>query len=485
MIDLTKIPGFKRQRPSTVLSLSFDGTQLEGVVLRRTSDSILSLQSFSTTLSLDPLTADPELIGREIRNHLDAANVHERNCVVCVPLKWALTAHTEIPELPEADVPEFLQLEAERGFHADANTMYFATSQYSVGAKKHAALVGVPRNHVEVLEKVLRAAKLKPLSFSIGMTVLQPPTAAKSNCVLALVVGESSVGLQITCDGGVAALRALEGTVEMEGARRVLHADVVVREARITFGQLPPELRDKVRTVRIFGPRDFAQQLADELELKLESLSLKIEVVKAYAAGEFGVNIPADAAVSPAFSFGAEYLAGRPTFIQFLPPKVPAWKQYADRYGTGRARKAIALASAVVLILLALFLYQQIQLTRWQSQWNKMSAEVTQLTAIKDKIDKYQPWADKNVTGLTILKQISSAFPQTGDVTVKSLEIRDLNTVICSGVARSLALITQTQGQLKKTPGITGVNLVQTRGRAASWQWTLNIQYNPGAFRAN
>src|SRR6185312_6647561 len=436
------------QRPSAVLALSFDGTQLDGVVLRR-NGSIQLLQSFSTTLTLDPLTADPELVGREIRNHLDTANIRERNCVVCVPLKWALTAHTEVPELAEADVPGFLQIEAERGFHADAATMYFATSQYTLGGKKHAALVGVPRNHVAALEKVLRAAKLKPLSFSIGMTVLQPPKADRSNCVLALVVGESSVGLQITCGGGIAALRALEGTVEVAGGRRVLHADVVVREARITFGQLPPELRDKVRRVRIFGPRDFAQQLADELELKLESLGLKIEVVKAYPPGEFGMEIPADAAVSPAFSFGAEYLAGRPTFIEFLPPKVPAWKQYSEKYGTGRTRKAIALAAAVVVILLALFLYQEIQLVKWQSKWKQMQVEVGQLSAIKDKTDKYQAWADKNVTGLTILKQIATAFPQTGDVTVKSLEVRDLNTVVCSGVARSLASLTQTQAALR------------------------------------
>jgi hypothetical protein len=248
---------------------------------------------------------------------------------------------------------------------------------------------------------------------------------------------------------------------------------------------LPPELRDKVRTVRIFGPRDFAQQLADELELKLEQLGLKIEVVKTYQAGEFGVEIPSDAPVSPAFSFGAEYVAGRSTFIEFLPPKVPAWKQYADKYGTGRARKAIALASLVVLVLIGLFAYQQIQLAHWQSQWNKMSTDVTQLKVISDKIQKYQPWGDKNVTGLTILKQIATAFPQTGEVTVKSLEIRDLNTVVCTGVARSMPSLTQTQGQLRRTQGIAGVNLVSSRGHAPNLQFTLNIQYNAGALRAN
>ncbi len=484
MIDLQKIPGLKRQRPSTVLALSFDGSQMDGVVLRR-NGSIQLLQSFSTTLSLDPLTADPELVGREIRNHLDTANVRERNCVVCVPLKWAMTTHTEIPDLPEADVAAFLQIEGERGFHADPETLYFATSQYSLGTKKHAALFGIPRNHVELLEKVLRAAKLKPLSFTLGLTALQPPAADKSNCLLTLLVSDSSVGLQITCGGGLAALRTLEGTLEMEGSRRVLHTDIVVREARITLGQLPAELREKVRTVRIFGPRDFAQQLADDLEIRLESMGLKIEVVKTYTPGEFVMEIPPDTAVSTAFSFGTEYLTGRSTFIEFLPPKVPAWKQYTDKYGSGRTRKAIAVGVAIAVILLGLFLYQEIQLMRWRSKWAQMSTEVGQLNAIKTKIDKYQPWDDKKVSGLTIFKQITLAFPDSGDVTAKSLEIRDLDTVVCLGVARSMQSLVSTQGRLQGMPGITGVKVTRISGHSPSLQFTLNIQCVEGGLRAN
>src|SRR6185437_512218 len=332
MIDLKQIPGFKRQRPSTVLALSFDGSQMDGVVVRRPNGSVQALQTLSATLSLDPLTADPELVGREIRNHLDVANIRERNCIVCVPLKWVMTTYTEIPELAEADVPGFLQIEAERGFHSVADSLYFATSRYLLGGKTHAALIGVPRNHVAALEKVLRAAKLKPLSFSIGLTSLQRAGTETSAPVLALSVGESSVGLEIIWGGGIAALRTLEGTLEMQGGRRVLHADVVARETRITLGQLPAELREKIQTARIFGPRDLAQQLADEIELRLEPMGLKLEVVTRYAPGEFGLQFPPETPVSPAFSFAAQYLADRETFIEFLPPKVPAWQQFTEKY---------------------------------------------------------------------------------------------------------------------------------------------------------
>src|SRR5262245_10947768 len=129
MIDLTNIKLGSRRALSSVLGLSLEGSRLEGAVLRRTNGSLHVQQTFSAALSLDPLTADPELVGREIQNHLDAAEVRERHCVVSLPLKWVLTTHVEIPAMPEEAVPEFLQIEAERGFHADIATLYFATSR--------------------------------------------------------------------------------------------------------------------------------------------------------------------------------------------------------------------------------------------------------------------------------------------------------------------------------------------------------------------
>src|ERR1043165_2378566 len=114
----------KRKRLSSVVGLSLDGSRLEGVVLRRTNGSVQQQGSFSATLSLDPLTAPVELVGREIRNHLDAAGVRERYCVVGLPLKWVLTIQVEVPDLPEADIASFLQIEAERSFASDVATLH-------------------------------------------------------------------------------------------------------------------------------------------------------------------------------------------------------------------------------------------------------------------------------------------------------------------------------------------------------------------------
>jgi hypothetical protein len=486
MIDLAKLNLGKRSRRTSVLGLALDGSRLDGVVLRRVNGAFHAQQPFSVSLSLDPLTNDPQLVGREIRNHLDAAGIRERNCVVGLPLKWALTTHVTIPELPEADIASFLQIEAERGFHCDVNTLHIATSRCkgSSGAQQ-ALLVGIPRNHVSHLEQGLRAAKLKPVSFSLAITALQPPGTASGSGVMALSIGESQVSLQITAGGGVAALRVFEGALELEAGQRLLHADIVAREARITLGQLPPDLIDTVRSVRIFGPPDLVQQLADEMELRLDMTGLKIESVTRYGSGEFGATFAPDTAVKPAFSLAAEYLASRGTDFQFLPPRVAAWKQMAERYSSGKLRGGLSAAAAAAVLVGGVFFYQQCQLWRLHSQWSSMAAKVGELEDINGKINQYRPWFDESVKGLSILRSLTQAFPEDGSVTAKTVEIRDLNSVTCTGTARNYQVLLQTLKKLRDLPQVREANLGPTRGQTPSLQFSFSFAWMEGGGSAN
>ena len=183
---------FVKRRPmSSLLGLALDGNHLEGAVVLQHNGALKLAQAFTATLALDPLTNEPELVGREILNHLESAGIRERCCVVAVPLKWALTTQTGIPPLPEADVAGFLQIEAEKGFPCDAATLRVAASRSTVPpGQDQATLVGIPAGHLERLEQALRAARLKPLSFVPGITALQPPSDERSQGVLALVLGE-------------------------------------------------------------------------------------------------------------------------------------------------------------------------------------------------------------------------------------------------------------------------------------------------------
>jgi hypothetical protein len=487
MSNILKLKFSKPRRLTSLLGLTLDGSRLDGVVLRRTNGSLQLLQSFSATLTLDPLTAAPELVAREIRNQLDAAGVRERRCIVGVPLKWVLTAQTELPPLAEADAASLLQLEAEKNFHADVATLRLADSSCALGGgKQHVTLVGISSSQLTTLEQVLVAAKLKPVGFALGLSALQPPGVENSNGVLALAVGESHVGLQITAGGGVAALRALEGAIENEGARRLLQAGLVSREARVTLGQLPAELRATVRRIRIFGPRELAQPLADEMELRFEPLGLRVEIVSTYAPGEFGAQLPPEAPLSAAFSLAARRLAEQASPFEFLPPKPTVLEQFAAKYASGKLKTVGAIAAGVLAILVGLFLFQEIQLKLLQSQWGKMSAKVTELQGLQAQIRQFRPWfaAHDSFTALSIMRQVTLAFPEDGSVTAKTVEIHDGNVVTCSGNARDQNAFLGTFSKLRAAAGVTALTVESERGKAPM-QFTFDFHYGNGGSHEN
>jgi hypothetical protein len=412
--------------------------------------------------------------------------VHERSCVVGLPLKWALITHVDVPELPEADIASFLQIEAERGFPSDVATLQIATSRSRLASGKQlATLIGLPKNHLTRLEQVLKAAKLKPVSFSLGVPALQPPEATASDGVLALAIGETNVSLQVTCGGGIVALRTIEGALEMEGSKRAVLNDVVAREIRITLGQMPAELRDGLRRIRIFGPSDEVRHLAGDLEKKFQPVGLAVEAVTRYTAGELGASVPADTAVSPAFSLAAAVLVGRAGFMDFLPPKVTRWQQLSARFASGKMRSSLTIAAAIGLLIGGAFLYQQIQLWRLQKEWKAMEQKVKVIKNLETTINQYRPWFDESVRGLTIMRALTTAFPQNGSLTAKHIEIRDLKNVTCDGMAQSYQDPALTLARLARVRQVTGIVRGPIRGTPPNLQFSFSFIWNETASNAN
>ena len=482
MIDLKNILSRRRPAATSLLGLALDGSRLHAVWLKRVNGALQMQAAFSVVLSLDPLTAAPELVGREIRNHLDGAEIRERRCIVALPLKWAMAAHAALPQLPEADIASFLQIEAERGFPCDIASLVTATSfSQMASGQRYAAFLGVPRNQISTLEAVLRAAKLQPEFFSLGITALQP---VDREAALALTIGESHVGLQVTCGGGVVALRALDGAVEAEGGRRTLRGDLVAREARITLGQLPEELRATVRQVRIFGPPELAQQLADEIQRRLAVMNLTVAVVSTYDPREFGVQLPPAAPVSAAFSLAAAQLVGRQAPFDFLPPKVSPWQQLTSRYATGKLRNAGAVAAGVLLLVIGAFGFQQIQLWRLRTRWAGMQIKVAELETMQQKIRQYRPWFDESLRSLSILRQLTTSFPEDGVVTAKTVEIRDANLVTCTGSARDNASLLRTLEKLRHADNVSDLKVDRIQGKSPI-QFTFDFRWVEGGNHAN
>jgi hypothetical protein len=311
-----------------------------------------------------------------------------------------------------------------------------------------------------------------------------PSGGSEEDGLLALLPGETHVGLQVNIGGGIAALRALEGALETQAGQRLLQADLVARETRITLGQLPAELRSLVKRVVVFGPRDLAQQLSDELELRLEALGLKIELAGGYGSSDFGVTLPPGVSVSPSFSLAARPLAGKPALLEFLPPKVSTWQQMANRYATGRWRTIGLAAAAAVILVGGAFVIQQWRLMKLQSAWRDMEAQVHDLEDTQQRIRQFRPWFDESVRTLSILRQMTTAFPEDGAVSAKTVEIRDPNNVSCSGSARDNASLYRALEKLRAAGNVADLKVVRIQGRSPL-QFTFDFHWVEGVANAN
>jgi len=277
-------------------------------------------------------------------------------------------------------------------------------------------------------------------------------------------------------------LRTLDGAFEQVGPERELQVEHIAREVRITLGQLQPGVRETVRCLRVFGRGEAAQELAEELKARGESLGLKIEHVRDHPAVEFGIKIPSGTAISTALSVAVRRLAGQKG-MDFLPPKISALKQFTARYSSGRLAYASAGAGAVVLVVAIAFLVQQIVLWHWQSRWAGLEAKVVEVTKVRDQIRHYRPWYDESVRSLSILKRLTQAFPEDGAVSAKSIELRDPATVTCTGTARSRDALIRTIDLLRgATNEISAVHIEMTRGNTPL-EFTFNFQWGGGGAR--
>lgn len=475
-----------KRTPATVLGMALDGNRLNGAVVKRSNGSLRVQKTFSATLALNPLNSDPALVGRELHNHLQQAGIKERNCVFCVPLGWVLSLQTKVPNIPENDVQSFLDIEAERGFPYGPETLAIGNSLCgTIGeGEKHATLVAVPKNHLQQLERVVRAAQLRPLSFTLGVTALRSPERDTQQGVLSLAVGENTVDSQITINGGVASLRSFDNAIEIEGAQKSIDADSLAREIRVTLGQLPMELRSSIRRAEVFGDGELTQRLVSEITPLLQNMRMTVDWPRSYPGDAFRSQFPANTAIAPEISAAARFLTNAPVIFELLPPKVSAWQQLTARVSSRKLGWVGVAAAAIVLLAGGAIGAQQWKLSRLQKEWASMEARVRGVSDTQDKIRKYRPWFDESFPSLSILKRVTESFPVEGTVWTKTVEIRNQTAVICSGTAWNNDALMKTLDQLRASEDVSNVSVDSVRG-TAPLQYTFNFQWTPGGRSEN
>ena len=103
---------------------------------------------------------------------------------------------------------------------------------------------------------------------------------------------------------------------------------------------------------------------------------------------------------------------------------------------------------------------------------------------MQQQIRRYRPWFDDSFRTLSILRQFSTAFPEDGIVTAKSIEIRDQSSGTCTGTTRDRQALSKTQERLKGG-GNLETHATQTRGSKAPFQFSFDFRVKEGGRNEN
>ncbi len=475
----------KINRMSSLMGLSLDERQLTVTVATRSGDGYALARSLQTTLTLDPLTAEPELVGREIRNRLEEAGIRDQMCAVCLPLPWVLTLQVKIPEMPEEDIPGFLMIEAERGLPYAPADLSLAISRYkTAGGEARATLIAVPMGHVQRLEKALRQARLKPISFSLGMAVLATAQEGASDGEIAIGVGSQSVELYVRSSGGVVTLRSLEGAIDGEASHRVIDAEVVGRELRITLGQLSKETRGTIRRARVFGRPEAVQPILDKLSAAFQGLGLTAAAAEDSRLRTLQAGGMLNLSGASAFALAAQILSQGAAPFEFLPPRPSRWKTALQRCGSRKVVTAGIAAAAVILLTASAFSWQHWTLSQLESRDKAMKPRVSALDDIEMNMRQYRRWFDESLPVMRVLREVVQAFPEDGSATAKNLQINGDSEITCAGQVQDNAAFIKLFDRLSASPQITDVKVVSVSGKSPM-QFNISCHWNEGGKNEN
>lgn len=453
-----------QRRPQSVLGLSIIDGQLRAAQVARAKNAVAVLRSTTAPLALDLLHPEPELVGREIKNHLEAAHLRERHCIVALPPSWVMSQHTAVPELSPADTASLLQIEAEKGFPCGPDELQIAHSAHRSTTARYVTQLAVRQEHVARLTEALKSAGLKPVSYTLGLTAL---AGAADQGRLTLLVEAKGATLLAVAGGGIAAFRTFEATIESEAGEHVINGPALARELRITFEQVPAGLRAEIRGLSLRGDPKLTAQLAGILADWARENGLVLDE-----------GTPAGRPVAELIieQMAERYLKEGPPALEFLPPRPSRWALLLARYNAKRLATAGFGAAAAVLVAVGAFAWQEFRLWSLRSDWQGMAEQVTELDGVQARIREFRPWYDTSFRNLSILKRVVECFPDNGSVTAKSFEIHGQFNVSVTGTARDNASLLRTLDLLRQAKEIQGLKIEQIRGKTPA-QFTFTFRW--------
>jgi hypothetical protein len=109
-----------------------------------------------------------------------------------------------------------------------------------------------------------------------------------------------------------------------------------------------------------------------------------------------------------------------------------------------------------------------------------MKDSVAVVETVQGKTREFRPWFDPSVPvpSLTTARAITRAFPETGEIWLKQLNIRDDSQVMATGSSRDQNSLLATLDKLRITSGISNLELKSQQGSDPIF-FSFEFNWNP------
>ena len=382
-----------------------------------------------------------------------------KDCVVVLPSHSAPSIILEVPDISPEDRKGFVQIQAEQRLPLPLNEIHLATHEFQIGNQDHALVVGLRRDTVSKIKEAVIANGFQVASITVDIAGVVDH-AVDDNDSLAdccqLIQGQSSLTLITHAEGGPTGLRHFHLN------NGWMDAATLERELRITLGQFPQSSRRQLTTLRT---------------AKLPGASSEQRVPVSEHRSLAGLNVVDGTETSDLFArIASSFFLSGTSPLEFLPSRTSRFGQIYGQFNS-RRNLWVGLMSIVALTAIA-FLYQILHLNGLQKEWNGMRDRVVAAENIRGKIREFRPWFNSSVPSLTTARAITRAFPETGEIWLKQLNIRDASQVMATGSSRDQNSLLATLDKLRITSGISDLKLKSRQGSDPIF-FSLEFDWNP------
>tara|TARA_B100001964_G_scaffold93257_1_gene104662 strand:- start:890 stop:2272 length:1383 start_codon:yes stop_codon:yes gene_type:complete len=382
-----------------------------------------------------------------------------KDCIVVLPSHLAPSVILKVPDIDPEDQRGFIQIQAEQQLPLPLSEVHLATYEFQIGKQDHALVVGLRRDTVSKLKEAVIANGFQVASVTVDIAGVVDH-AVDGNDSLAdscqLIQGQSSLTMVTHAEGGPTGLR------HFHLANGGMDAATLERELRITLGQFPQSSRRQLTTLRT---------------AKLPGASSEQRVPVSEHRSLAGLNVVDGTETSDLFvPIASSFFLKGTSPLEFLTSRT---SRFGKIYGQFNSRRNlwVGLMSAVALTAIA-FLYQIFHLNGLQKEWNDMKDSVAVVEAVQGKIREFRPWFDSSVPSLTTARAITRAFPETGEIWLKQLNIRNDSKVMATGSSRDQNSLLAALRELRETSGISELELKSRQG-SDPILFSLEFDWNP------